>query len=215
MIKSKADYEFYLEADKIALLNNYQGKIPRSYVRFNLVWKFQRLLRKVEFLGNCRKGRLSRFSYLRAWYDLEKLSVKLGFTIPRNVFGPGLSIAHRGTIVVHEDTKVGENCRLFHNVTIGSGRLPLALAPNDSPSIGNNVFIGAGVVIVGAITIADGIAIGANSYVDKSFFEPNITIAGCPAKKVSNESSEDLWIRATEILKKSGGKKNVPFRHRS
>ena len=56
------------------------------------------------------------------------------------------------------------------------------------------------------ITIADGIAIGANSYVDKSFSEPNITIAGCPAKKVSDKSSEDLWIRATEILRKSDGK---------
>jgi serine O-acetyltransferase len=209
LIKSKADYEFYLEADKIALLCDYRGKLARSYVRSNLVWKFQRLLRKVEFLGNCGRGRLSRISYLHALYDFEKLSVKLGFTIPRNVFGPGLSIAHRGTIVVHEASKVGENCRLFHNVTIGSGRLARALAPNDSPSIGNNVFIGAGAVIVGAITIADGIAIGSNSYVNKSFSEPNITIAGCPAKKVSNKSSEDLWIRATEILRKRQTEKST------
>jgi serine O-acetyltransferase len=67
------------------------------------------------------------------------------------------------------------------------------------------VFIAAGAVIVGAITIADGISIGANSYVNKSFSEPNITIAGCPAKKISNKSSEDLWIRATEILRKTDG----------
>ncbi len=146
---------------------------------------------------------------MHAWYDLQKLSVKLGFTIPPNVFGPGLSIAHRGTIVVHEASKVGENCRIFHNVTIGTGLLGHMFAPNDSPSIGNNVFIGAGAVIVGAIAIADGIAIGANSYVDKSFSEPNITIAGCPAKKVSNRSSEDLWIRATEILRDKNDGKEV------
>ncbi len=201
-IKSKADYKFFLEADKIALLLDYQGKLARSYVRSNLVWKFQRLLRKIEFLRNCGKDRLSRISYLYTWYDFQKLSVTLGFTIPPNVFGPGLSIAHRGTIVVHEASKVGENCRINHGVTIGGGLLKRAIAPNDSPSIGNNVFIGAGAVIVGGITIADGIAIGANSYVNSSFLEPNITIAGCPAKKVSSKSSEDLWIRATEILRK-------------
>lgn len=201
MIKSKADYEFYLEADKIALFCDYEGKLARDYVWSKQEWKFQRLLRKFEFLTNCGKSRLSRISYLHTWYEFNKLSVKLGFTIPPNVFGPGLSIAHRGTIVVHEASKVGENCRLFHNVTIGTGSLGQMNASKDSPSIGNNVFIGPGAVIVGAIAIADGIAIGANSYVNKSFSEPNITIAGCPAKKVSDKSSEDLWIRATEILR--------------
>jgi serine O-acetyltransferase len=203
MIESKEDYLFYLEADCIALRRNYTVKLKRSARKRDEIWKFQRLLRKVEFLGNCGKGRLSRISYLRAWNNLEKLSVKLGFTIPPNVFGPGLSIAHRGPIVVHPDSKVGENCHIHHCVTIGSG----LIVPNDSPKIGNNVFIGVGAVIVGPITIADGIAIGANSYVNKSFSEPNITIAGCPAKKVSNKSSEGLWIRATELLRKSGGKK--------
>jgi serine O-acetyltransferase len=186
-----------LEADKIALLCNYKGKLSRSYVKRNLIWKFQRLLRKVEYLGNCGTGPLDRLSYLRARNNLDNLSVKLGFTISPNVFGPGLSIAHRGTIVVHEDSKVGENCRIHHGVTIGSGKIE----QNDSPSIGNNVYIGANAVVVGPIKIADDIAIGANSYVNKSFLEPNITIAGCPAKKISNKGSNALWIKATEILR--------------
>jgi serine O-acetyltransferase len=166
------------------------------------IWRFQRLLRKVEYLKNCGKSPLDSISYLRCWYNFGKLSVKLGFTIPPNVFGPGLSIAHRGTIVVNPDVKVGENCRIHHNVTIGSGRNK----SNDSPVIGNNVYIGPGAVLVGPIKIADGIVIGANSYVNKSFLEPNITIAGCPAKKVSNKGSEDLWVRATEVLRKRSGK---------
>jgi serine O-acetyltransferase len=75
------------------------------------------------------------------------------------------------------------------------------------PKIGNNVFIGPGAVIVGDIEIADGIAIGANSYVNKSFKEPNISIAGCPAKKISDQGSRYCHIRATEILRsqESGG----------
>lgn len=200
MIKSKEDYLFYLEADRIAL--HASRKRPGFFK--DEIWKFQRCLRKVEFLENCKKDLLGRISCSRARYSLHKLSLQLGFTIPRNVFGPGLSIAHRGTIVVHQGARVGENCRIFHNVTIGSGRA----VPNDIvPSIGNNVVIGPGAVIVGAITIADGIAIGANSYVNRSFLEPNITIAGCPAKRISNISSEDLWTRATEILRRSNSGK--------
>ena len=109
----------------------------------------------------------------------------LNFSIPINVFGPGLSIAHYGTIVVNQNSKIGKNCRIHENVTIGStGGEELA------PQIGNNVFIGTGAKIIGNIEIADNIAIGANSLVNKSFTEPGITIAGNPAKKISNNSSK-------------------------
>ncbi len=112
------------------------------------------------------------------------------------MFGPGLSIAHGGPIIVHSKAVVGENCRIDRCVSIGSIHYPAG-----APKIGNNVFIGPGAVIDGDIEIADGIAIGANSYVNKSFNEPNITIAGCPAKKISDKGSKDCWFRATEILR--------------
>ena len=87
-------------------------------------------------------------------------------------------------------------CRIHQFVTIGHS------APGiKPPRIGNNVFIGPGAVIVGDIEIADGIAIGANLYVAESFEEPNITIAGCPARKISDKGSKYLWCRATEILR--------------
>lgn len=202
VIKSKEDYLFYLEADRVALLAR-ELKRPRFLV--DEIWRFQRLLRRVEYLRNCGGNRVSWISGLQARYRLAKLSIDLCYTIPCNVFGPGLSIAHRGTIVVHPEVRVGENCRIHQGVTLGSGR---AKACDIVPTIGNNVFIGPNAVVVGPITIADGIAIGANSYVDKSFQEPNITIAGCPAKKVSDRSSEDCWIRATEILRREASEKS-------
>ena len=55
---------------------------------------------------------------------------------------------------------------------------------DDAPIIGNNVEVGFGAVIIGKVKIADGIKIGANSVVTKSFLEPNIKIAGVPAKKI-------------------------------
>jgi serine O-acetyltransferase len=195
LIKSKEDYEFYLAADRLALSIEY--KRPRVF-RDN-IWKFERLLRKVEYLENCGKGPLDGILCLRVRFNLLRLSQKLALTIPRNVFGPGLSIAHGGPIIVHPKALIGENCRIDRCVSIGSIHYPAT-----APTIGKNVFIGPGAVIDGSIEIADGIAIGANSYVNKSFKEPNITIAGCPAKKISEKGSRDCWFRATEILRKEG-----------
>lgn len=190
LIQSKEDYQYFLEADRIALRKKH--KHPPLFGEE--IWKFQRLLRKAEYIQNCKSSFLSKkyLTFLR--YRLYKKSVRLGLMIPRNAFGPGLSIAHYGSIHVVGKTKVGANCRINPCVTI-------ALNGKGAPHIGDNVFIGAGAVIYGGIEIADGIAIGANSYVNKSFTEPNITIAGCPAKKVSNNGSKKLFIRATEILK--------------
>jgi serine O-acetyltransferase len=203
MINSKEDYKFYLAADRLALAIKH--KRPRIYVNLqDEIWKFERLLRKVEYLENCRNNPLDTIICLQAKLSLQKLSVKLSCSIPRNVFGPGLSIAHGGPIIVHPKAAVGENCRIDRCVSIGSIHYP-----SPAPIIGNNVFIGPGVVIDGNIEIADGIAIGANSYVNKSFKEPEMTIAGCPAKKISDKGSRDCWFRATEILRQASGATHI------
>lgn len=124
-----------------------------------------------------------------------RLSVQLGFSIPFDVFGPGLSIAHRGTIIVNKNASVGKNCRIHADTNIGSNR-EATLAPK----IGNNVYIGPGAKIFGDVLIADNIAIGANSVVNKSFYEKGISIAGTPAKKINEKGSDGILILATEIV---------------
>jgi serine O-acetyltransferase len=209
LIQSEDDYKFYLEADRIAL--HMKGKKPLMFQ--DEIWRFQRLLRKIEFIQNCSRSRLKKINELANRYRFHLASVNLGFTIEPNVFGPGLSIAHRGPIVVSKSARVGENCRINHCVTIGTAVYdPTAISHDLVPKIGNNVFIGPGAIIVGDIEIADGIAIGANSYVNKSFKEPNISIAGCPAKKISNKGSRYCWDRATEILRAGKNQKsNSPY----
>ena len=192
MIESKEDYHFYLKADKLALAIKY--KRPRIFQDY--IWRYERLLRKVEYHENCSNTPIDKLVCLQAKYKLSQLSLKLGLLIPRNVFGPGLSIAHGGPIIVHPKARIGENCRIDRCVSIGSIHYP-----TDPPRIGNNVFIGPGAVLDGPIEIADGIAIGANSFVNASFRVPNITIAGCPAKKISDTGSIKCWFRATDIIR--------------
>lgn len=123
-------------------------------------------------------------------------AVRLGFSIPPNVFGPGLAIVHYGPIVVNGNSHVGENCRVHTCVNIGGdGRLVDAeLARRLVPWIGNNVYIGPGAKIYGAVQIADGIAIGANAVVNASCDKVGVTLAGIPAKVVSNNGSRGMIV---------------------
>ena len=112
MIKNKKDYLFYLEADRIALSKPQKlGIVDRiKLIIFpDYVWIFEKLLRKVEYYKNCKKGILNKIRYFILIRKFRKLSLKLGFSIPANVFGLGLSISHYGTIIVNAGAKIGAN----------------------------------------------------------------------------------------------------------
>ena len=197
MIRSRKDLAAFLEADRLALRREYS-----SQMMFDEVWKFQRLLRRVEYHMNCHKhtGLLGKLRYKFWSLRFHRQSIRCGFDIPPNVFGPGLSIAHRGTIVVHPDARVGSNCRIHVDVVIGTRPGPDDLVP----TLGENVYIGPGAKLFGDITIGDNTAIGANSVVNSSFPEGHCTIAGAPARKVSDTPSTEFII-ATRSAKKTLG----------
>ncbi|MBR3897730.1 MAG: serine acetyltransferase [Bacilli bacterium] len=179
MINSKQDLKLYLERDKIALRK--YTKYPKVFT--DEIWKFEIVFRKYEYYSNVDvKFKKIRKMFYHFLY--HRWSIKLGFSIPINTFGPGLSIAHYGTIVVNSNTKIGKNCRIQENVTIGATN-----GSSKAPIIGDNVFIGSGAKIIGNISIADDICIGAGAVVVNSFNDPGITIAGVPAKKISNNNS--------------------------
>ena len=105
---------------------------------------------------------------------LYRLGMKCGgFSIPVNCFGPGLSIAHGGTIIVNDTARIGKNCRIHEGVTIG------ATGKNGQAAvIGDNCFIATGAKVIGDIHLGNDIAIGANAVVTKSFIEDGITLGG-------------------------------------
>lgn len=180
MIKTKQEYLEYLEADRIALGITTNWKLNLKWLLFpNPIYKFQKNLRKLEYYRNCRRDFFGKiyYYYLRYWFKKE--SMKLGFSIPLNVFGSGLAIVHYGTIVVNSNARIGRNCRIQVCTNIGASG-----GSYKAPILGDNVYIGPGSKIYGDIKIANNIAISANSVVNKSFLEENIMIAGCPAKKI-------------------------------
>ena len=90
--------------------------------------------------------------------------------------GKGFKINHGVGTVIGARCKIGDNCMIHQNCTIGDRK-------GGRPTIGNNVIIYAGAMILGDITIGDNTIIGANSVVTKSC-PPNSILVGSPAKIV-------------------------------
>lgn len=95
---------------------------------------------------------------------LSRLTVNKNNHIPLEVeIGGGCRLPHLLGIVISGDAVIGNNCTIYHQVTIGiDGNKSLK-----APVIGNNVFIGAGAKIIGNARIGDNCVIGANAVVTK------------------------------------------------
>ena len=94
--------------------------------------------------------------------------------------GKRLMIDHGMGIVIGETAVIGNDCVIYHQVTLGgTGKEKL----KRHPTIGNNVLIGAGAKLLGPINIGDNVKIGAGSVVLKSV-EKNSTVVGVPEDRV-------------------------------
>ena len=177
MIKSKKDLIKYLAADRRALgLDVHSRSAIKVFFAPNVIWKFQKKLRYLEYYTNT-SGRGFTYKYRRLRFKIY--SIKLGFSIPVNVFGPGLAIVHYGTIIVNKNARIGKNCRIHANTNIGASG-----GKEAAPNIGDNVYIGPGAKIFGNINIPSNCAIGANAVVNKTMTEEGMLIAGIPAQSV-------------------------------
>ena len=200
MIRNRKDLQVYLRQDQIAL--GLAGQ-SRPHPLGDEIWRFQRLMRRTEYHANCARGPAGRLVARLYRLRYHRFCVRLGFHLPLNVFGPGLSIAHIGALAVNSRTRVGKNCRIHAMVVIGASG-----GDAQAPILGDNVYIGAGAKILGPIRIADNVAIGANAVVIRSIDEPGTTWAGVPARKVSENSSrrhlcQDLWTNAKKEARPS------------
>ncbi len=182
-IKSKEDYRKFIASDLLSLGVGSQS----NWLMLNEIVTFQVRLRKLEFAMNCSKNPV-RVLFRKFLY--RRIAIRLGISISPNTFGPGLSIAHRGNIVVNGGARIGANCRIHVGVNIGTeaGKVDAA------PAIGDNCYIGPGAKIFGPIVIGPNTVVGANAVVNKSYPEGDQTLGGIPAKKISDKSSEGLLI---------------------
>lgn len=99
---------------------------------------------------------------------------------PAAKIGNGLFIDHGMGIVIGETAEVGEDCTIYHGVTLGGTGHDTG---KRHPTLGNNVLVSAGAKVLGPINIGDNVRIGANSVVLKEV-EANATVVGVPGKVI-------------------------------
>lgn len=188
MIQSKQDLKTYLRADNswyeplntksrfIAAFAHYPQRSLKRYLYF---------LRKQEYYINTAKGSKIK-GLLGLIYEgkKNKLGEKLGIDIPPNCFGKGLQIYHAG-IIVNSNVRAGENCVLHGGNCIGNNGITDA-----NPTLGNNVDIGYGAVLIGDIRIADDCVIGANAVVNHSIPVSGSVVVGVPGKIIKTKNQQ-------------------------
>lgn len=121
------------------------------------------------------------------WEQINQVLLHCEFPNTAEI-GAGVYMPHPYSIVIHGDARIGSNCHLSQNVTIGVGGRG---ANSGVPRIGDRVYIAPGAKIFGAITIGNDVAIGANAVVTKDLPD-NAVAVGIPAKIISYQGSQDF-----------------------
>lgn len=127
--------------------------------------------------------RLSHWLYRHGRLFLARLVSQWGrgFTgieiHPGATIGSGLFIDHGMGIVVGETAVIGNNCTIYHGVTLGGTGKDTG---KRHPTLGDNVLVGAGAKVLGPVEIGDNVRIASGSVVLKDIPE-NCTVAGVPA----------------------------------
>lgn len=126
--------------------------------------------------------RVTHFLYCKKIYFIARLISQIarhftGIEIhPGAQIGSKLFIDHGIGVVIGETATIGDNCIIYHNVTLGGTGKD---KQKRHPDIGNNVMIGAGAKVLGPIKIGNNVKIGANSVVLKNIPD-NSTVVGIP-----------------------------------
>ena len=99
---------------------------------------------------------------------------------PGATIGRGFFIDHGMGVVIGETAEIGDNCTLYHGVTLGGTSWA---KEKRHPTLGNNVIIGSGAKILGPFTVGDDSKIGSNSVVVKEV-PAMATVVGIPGRVV-------------------------------
>ena len=122
-----------------------------------------------------------RRSSWRAWFRRSAISSPASRCHPGARIGRGLFIDHGMGIVIGETAVIGNDCVLYHRVTLGgTGKH----GGKRHPTIGDNVLIGTNATLLGPITVGDNVKIGAETVIIMHDVPSNSTVVGAPGRIV-------------------------------
>jgi len=122
--------------------------LPRAYLRIPM-WAMYRLVKLLFFNYN-----------VHLWAGANGARI-----------GAGLRLIHPTNVMIGAKVEIGDDCLIFHDVTLGTGQIP------GTPKIGNNVDIYPGARVLGGVVIGDRSMIGANCVVTRDVPSESIILA--------------------------------------
>lgn len=181
MITCKEDLKEYLSRDMRLYYKQSRRERFINWLTCDPIYYIARylyFLRKEEYYYNVKNGMIGTLCYLFYFRKKNRLGNKLGFKIPKNCFGPGLTIYHHGEIIINESARIGSDCHLHGSNCVGNNGIE-----DKSPRIGDGLDLGIGAKVIGNVILGNSIRVGANSVVTKSCMDDEITLIGAPAHK--------------------------------
>ena len=121
---------------------------------------------------------------------LTGIEIHPGATIGRRFF-----IDHGMGVVIGETAEIGDDCTLYHGVTLGGTSWNKG---KRHPTLGKGVVIGAGAKVLGPIIVGDGARIGSNAVVVKDV-PPRATAVGIPARIMLDETDKSREEKAASL----------------
>ncbi|MEZ0497977.1 serine O-acetyltransferase [Sphingomonas sp. IW22] len=109
------------------------------------------------------------------------------FVQPGAQIGPGLKLPHPSGIVIGTGARIGSNCTIYHQVTLGGARRGDFKA-NRYPSVGDDVVLYAGAKLLGGIRVGNHVEVGANAVV-RCDVPDNSVAVGIPARIISRTAT--------------------------
>ena len=111
--------------------------------------------------------------------------------------GKGFFIDHGTGTIIGETAQIGDNCVIFHNVTLGGTGKHIG---KRHPTIGNNVLIGTGATVLGPLTVGNNAKIGAETFIMMKDVPADCTVVGVPGKIVKlNGKKVDIELEETKM----------------
>ena len=175
---------------KTFMIKNFIKDLVRPITNKYVLFKLKSIWNVKEYINNNNlKGGIYTSFYID-YFNKKNSYIGLNTKFKNEpVFPHGVS-----NIFISDNAKIGENAVIFQGVTIGSNTIEDSKRVG-APTIGDNVYIGAGAKIIGNVKVGNNVRIGANAIVVEDVTDNSVVVLSKPRVIIKKEKLDNRYIK--------------------